>query len=51
VITHLGDTPLSGVDDLQRFLGRVAIGSTVALRLLRRYAPMETLVTLAAAEE
>ena len=50
VITHLGETPLSGVDDLQRFLGRVEIGSTVKLRLLRRYVPIETEVTLAAAE-
>ena len=46
VITHLGDSPLSGVDDLQRFLGRAEIGSTVPLRLLRRYAPIETAVTL-----
>ena len=46
VITHLGDAPLSGVDDLQRFLGRVEIGSTVRLRLLRRYLPIETEVTL-----
>jgi hypothetical protein len=38
---------LSGVDDLQRFLGRVEIGSTVAMRLLRRYVPIETTVTLA----
>jgi S1-C subfamily serine protease len=51
VITHLGDTPLSGVDDLQRFLGRVEIGSTVSIRLLRRYTPMETQVTLATASE
>src|SRR3954469_24467884 len=50
VITHLGDSPLSGVDDLQRFLGRVEIGSTVPLRLLRRYAPIETQVTLVEAE-
>jgi S1-C subfamily serine protease len=47
VITHLGDSPLSGVDDLQRFLGRVEIGRTVPLRLLRRYVPIETAVTLA----
>lgn len=46
VITHLGETPLNGVDDLQRFLGRAEIGSTVPLRLLRRYAPIETEVTL-----
>jgi S1-C subfamily serine protease len=46
VITHLGDSPLSSVDDLQRFLGRVEIGSTVPLRLLRRYVPIETEVTL-----
>lgn len=51
VITHLGDTPLSGVDDLQRYLGRVEIGSTVSIRLLRRYTPMELEVTLAAASE
>jgi S1-C subfamily serine protease len=51
VITHLGDTPLSGVDDLQRFLGRVEIGSTVSIRLLRRYTPLEMEVTLAAASE
>ncbi|MDQ3226661.1 MAG: trypsin-like peptidase domain-containing protein [Chloroflexota bacterium] len=51
VITHLGETPLSGVDDLQRFLGRVEIGSTVSMRLLRRYAPIETEVTLVALEE
>jgi S1-C subfamily serine protease len=50
VITHLGDTPLSGVDDLQRFLGRVEIGSTVSLRLLRRYVPIETNVTLVEGE-
>jgi S1-C subfamily serine protease len=46
VITHLGDTPLSSVDDLQRFLGRAEIGSTFSLRLLRRYVPVETEVTL-----
>ena len=46
VITHLGETPLNGVDDLQRFLGRAEIGSTVPLRLLRRYAPIEMAVTL-----
>ena len=46
VITHLGETPLNGVDDLQRFLGRAEIGSTVSLRMLRRYAPIETTVTL-----
>ena len=46
VITHLGSTPLSGVDDLQRFLGRVEIGSTVSVRLLRRYVPIKTEVTL-----
>ncbi len=51
VITHLGDTPLSSVDDLQRYLGRVEIGSTVSMRLLRRYTPMELQVTLAAASE
>ena len=50
VITHLGDSPLSGVDDLQRFLGRVEIGSTVPLRLLRRYVPIETEVTLVEGE-
>jgi S1-C subfamily serine protease len=48
VITHLDDTPLNGVDDLQRFLGRAEIGSTVPVRLLRRYAPIETHVTLTA---
>ncbi len=46
VITHLGDSPLNGVDDLQRFLGRAEIGTTVSLRLLRRYVPVETEVTL-----
>jgi S1-C subfamily serine protease len=46
VITHLDDTPLSGVDDLQRYLGRVEIGSTVSLRYLRRYVPLEVSVTL-----
>ncbi|MCA9862437.1 MAG: PDZ domain-containing protein, partial [Thermomicrobiales bacterium] len=46
VITHLADLPLSGVDDLQRFLGRVEIGSTLPVRYLRRYVPMETEVTL-----
>jgi S1-C subfamily serine protease len=51
VITHLGETPLSGVDDLQRFLGQAEIGGAVSLRLLRRYVPMEMRVTLAAAEE
>ncbi len=51
VITHLGETPLSGVDDLQRFLGRVEIGTTVSMHLLRRYAPLEAEVTLAAAAE
>jgi S1-C subfamily serine protease len=50
VITHLGDTPLSGVDDLQRYLGRAEIGSTVHIRFLRRYAPLETEVNLASAE-
>jgi S1-C subfamily serine protease len=46
IITHLGETPLSGVDDLQRYLGRAEIGETVSVRLLRRYAPLETRVTL-----
>lgn len=46
VITHLADLPLSGVDDLQRFLGRAEIGSTLPVRYLRRYVPMETEVTL-----
>ena len=46
VITHLGDRPLSGVDDLQGFLGQAEIGSTVPLRLLRRYVPIEAEVTL-----
>ncbi|MFN8662466.1 MAG: trypsin-like peptidase domain-containing protein [Thermomicrobiales bacterium] len=46
VITHLDGLPLSGVDDLQRFLGRAEIGSTLPVRLLRRYAPMEVAVTL-----
>lgn len=50
VITHLGETPLSGVDDLQRYLGRAEIGSTVHIRFLRRYAPMEAEVRLTAAE-
>jgi serine protease Do len=50
VITHLGDSPLSGVDDLQRFLGQVKIGSAVPLRLLRRYVPIETEVTLVEGE-
>jgi S1-C subfamily serine protease len=50
VITHLGDTPLSSVDDLQRVLGRAEIGRTVPLRLLRRYVPIEVDVTLAAHE-
>ena len=51
MITHLGDTPLGGVDDLQRYLGRAEIGSTVTMRFLRRYAPLEKTVTLAAADE
>jgi S1-C subfamily serine protease len=51
VITHLGETPLGGVDDLQRYLGRAEIGSTVPIRLLRRYVPVEAEVTLAAAME
>lgn len=51
VITHLDDTPLGGVDDLQRYLGRAELGSTVSLRLLRRYAPMEIEVTLEAGDE
>ena len=51
VITHLGDTPLNGVDDLQRFLGRAEIGSTVPMRLLRRYVPVEAEVTLTAAAD
>jgi S1-C subfamily serine protease len=46
VITHLDGLPLSGVDDLQRFLGRAEIGSTLPVRLLRRYAPIEVAVTL-----
>jgi S1-C subfamily serine protease len=50
VITHLGDSPLNGVDDLQRFLGRAEIGTTVPLRLLRRYVPVETEVTLVEGE-
>ena len=49
VMTHLGDTPLSGIDDLQRYLGRAEIGSIVTVRLLRRYVPIELEVTLAAA--
>jgi S1-C subfamily serine protease len=51
VITHLGETPLGGVDDLQRFLGRAEIGSAVRVRLLRRYVPVEVEVVLAAAAE
>lgn len=51
VMTHLGGSPLNGVDDLQRFLGRSAVGSTVPVRLLRRYVPIEAEVTLAATEE
>ena len=50
VITHLGETPLNGVDDLQRFLGRAEIGSIVPLRLLRRYVPIEAEVTLIEAD-
>jgi S1-C subfamily serine protease len=46
VITHLDGMPLSGVDDLQRFLGRAEIGSTLPVRFLRRYVPMEAEVTL-----
>ena len=46
VITHLDGLPLSGVDDLQRFLGRAEIGSTLPVRFLRRYTPMEAEVTL-----
>ena len=51
VIVHLGDTPLAGVDDLQRYLGRAEIGNAVPLRYLRRYAPLETAVALAEATE
>lgn len=50
VITHLGAAPLGGVDDLQRFLGRAEIGSTVPVKLLRRYVPHEVTVTLGAHE-
>jgi S1-C subfamily serine protease len=50
VITHLGETPLNGVDDLQRFLGRAEIGATIEMRILRRYTPIETTVTLAVSE-
>lgn len=50
VITHLGETPLSGVDDLQRYLGRAEIGATVPVRILRRYAPLAVDVTLATYE-
>jgi S1-C subfamily serine protease len=50
VITHLGESPMGGVDDLQRYLGRAEIGRTVTLRYLRRYVPAEAEVTLAAAE-
>jgi S1-C subfamily serine protease len=50
VITHLGDTSLSRADGLRRYLGRTEIGSSVHLRFLRRYAPMEAAVQLAAAE-
>lgn len=46
VITHLGDAPMSGVDDLQRYLGRAEVGKTVPVRLLRRYVPVEVEVTL-----
>lgn len=46
IITHLGETALSGVDDLQRYLGRAEIGATIPVRLLRRYAPLDTRVTL-----
>lgn len=46
VITHLDGQPVGGVDDLQRFLGRAEIGSTLPVRLLRRYVPMEVQVTL-----
>lgn len=50
VITHIDGLPLSGVDDLQRFLGRAQIGSTLPIRFLRRYVPMETEVTLSQLE-
>jgi S1-C subfamily serine protease len=50
VITPLDGAPLSGVDDLQRFLGRAEIGATVPVRLLHRYAPLEFEVTLATYE-
>ena len=46
VITHLDGASLSGVDDLQRFLGRAEIGQAVTIRLLRRYVPMEVEATL-----
>jgi len=46
VITHLDGNPMSGVDDLQRFLGRAEIGSTLPVSFLRRYVPMEAEVTL-----
>jgi S1-C subfamily serine protease len=46
VITHIADTPLSGVDDLQRYLGRAEIGATVRVHLLRRYSPLAVDVTL-----
>jgi S1-C subfamily serine protease len=50
VITHLDGMPMSGVDDLQRYLGRAEVGRTVALRLLRRYVPIETEVRLVAGD-
>ena len=36
---------------MQRFLGLAEIGSTVPVRLLRRYAPLEVAVTLSAYTE
>lgn len=50
IITHLDGSPMSSVDDLQRYLGRAEVAKSVEMRFLRRYAPHVTRVTLAEAE-
>ena len=49
IITHLDGSTMSSVDDLQRFLGRAEVATSVEMRFLRRYVPQVTRVTLAEA--
>jgi S1-C subfamily serine protease len=48
VIVSLDDRPIASVEDLQRFLGRATIGSTVRIGVLRRSGRQELTAALEA---